>query len=495
MVEFSDVSIWTLVLCFTAIFAAMLIANILIKVIKPLRKALIPSPVLGGFILLAFISIYNAITGDNLFKTDSGSLLEIITYHALGLGFVASAMKITNKPKEDGTQKGIFNSSLITVSTYTLQAVVGLIVSMGLFAVVKYVFSSDTTPWPGSGLLLPMGFGQGPGQAFNWGNQYSLYTTDISTFGSFANGSSFGLSVAALGFVSASIGGVIYLNVQKKKGNIKMINRVESSEEVLTLSDYEQENEIATSESIDKGSVQLGLVFFVYAVSFAFIYLVSYLCELSGVAFLVNTVKPLFWGFNFIFGVAFAAIFKVIYKKLNKKGVIKKKYTNNFMLDRISGIGFDVMVTAAIGAIEVEAFMHSEFLAPLLVMCVVGAVITYFYCNHVCKVLYPNYKDEAFLSMYGMLTGAASTGVILLREIDPRFKTPALNNMVFQMVYSIALGAPILLSMGMAAKSWSSLLIWFSVFVLYFILIYTLIRRDEIKAKIKEKKELKATKK
>ena len=47
--------------------------------------------------------------------------------------------------------------------------------------------------------------------------------------------------------------------------------------------------------------------------------------------------------------------------------------------------------------------------------------------------------------MYGMLTGTASTGIILLREIDGDFKTPAADNMVYQNLPAIALGFPIML--------------------------------------------------
>ncbi len=31
--------------------------------------------------------------------------------------------------------------------------------------------------------------------------------------------------------------------------------------------------------------------------------------------------------------------------------------------------------------------------------------------------------------MFGMLTGTASRGMILLREIDPNYETPAANNL------------------------------------------------------------------
>ena len=47
--------------------------------------------------------------------------------------------------------------------------------------------------------------------------------------------------------------------------------------------------------------------------------------------------------------------------------------------------------------------------------------------------------------MFGMLTGTASTGVILLRELDGEFKTPAADNMVYQNFPAIVFGFPMML--------------------------------------------------
>ena len=55
--------------------------------------------------------------------------------------------------------------------------------------------------------------------------------------------------------------------------------------------------------------------------------------------------------------------------------------------------------------------------------------------------------------MYGMLTGTISSGVLLLREIDPGFKTPAATNLVTGSSFGILFGAPVLLLVSMAAKS------------------------------------------
>lgn len=51
---------------------------------------------------------------------------------------------------------------------------------------------------------------------------------------------------------------------------------------------------------------------------------------------------------------------------------------------------------------------------------------------------------------YGMLTGTASTGIILLRELDPDFKTPASENLVYQNFPAMVFGFPMMLLAAIA---------------------------------------------
>ena len=55
--------------------------------------------------------------------------------------------------------------------------------------------------------------------------------------------------------------------------------------------------------------------------------------------------------------------------------------------------------------------------------------------------------------MYGMLTGTASTGIILLREVDGNFKTPASDNLIYQNFPAILLGFPMLILATLAPKN------------------------------------------
>ena len=81
----------------------------------------------------------------------------------------------------------------------------------------------------------------------------------------------------------------------------------------------------------------------------------------------------------------------------------------------------------------------------LLIMGVVGLVITYIYNRLIVKVLFKEYPEEQFLMEYGMMTGTASTATILLRELDPDFKAPAAENMVYQNFPAIVFGFPMML--------------------------------------------------
>ena len=435
-VQFWDMSVWTFIIELGVLFGAMLLANFLRRTIGPLRKSLIPSAVIGGFILLLANFLYQKITGYALFaKLD----MELFTYHCLGLGFIALALKSNDRQNSNTNGKDIFNTGVTVVATYLAQAVVGLAITFGLSYLLKN--------WASSGLLLPMGYGQGPGQAYNWGNIYETSTS----YPAFENGASFGLTIAAMGFIAASIGGVIHLQIMKKKGRVKNELFADQAEPITAMQVCEK-GEIPLTESLDKLTVQCGLIFLTYMLTFGAMYLLSIGCDALG-GFFINTVKPLIWGFNFLFGSIMSMLVKTIIRVLKKKGIMKREYRNPFLLSRISGTMFDLMVVASIAAINLSAFRHSEFVVPLILLSITGGVASFCYVRTVSSRIFPTYRDEAFLSLYGMLTGTASTGVILLREIDPNFDTPASDNLIYQQLWAIVFGFPMLLLLGISPQS------------------------------------------
>ena len=87
--------------------------------------------------------------------------------------------------------------------------------------------------------------------------------------------------------------------------------------------------------------------------------------------------------------------------------------------------------------------------------------------------------------MYGMLTGTASTGVILLREIDGDFKTPAADNMVYQTLPAIVFGFPMMLLATLAPQKPTLTMV---ILVLFFIAMNILLFRSKIFRFKKDKK-------
>lgn len=422
MENFWDYSVWSGFNLIAVLLASLLAANILRRCVGFLRNSLIPASVLGGGILILIVGVYKAFTGDILFDTEffggSGTNdLEVITYHTLALGFIASAFKPSKTKLTKKRAVEIFNTGVTTVSTYLLQAVFGLGISIVAAMLVSGFF-------PAAGILLPFGYGQGTGQALNYGG---IFENDFG----FSGGKSFGLTIAALGFLSASIGGVIHLNMLKRKGKIKLVT---AKDRALRSEEIQSDDEIPMQESIDKMTIQIALI----AVAYMLAYLLMWALGL-----LLPGLKSVIYGFNFLLGVLTATLVKLLMGWLKKKHVLKKEYTNSFLMTRASNFFFDIMVVAGIAAIRFSVL--KDYWGIILIMGVVGLVITYIYNYYVAKKLFPEYAEEQFLTMYGMLTGTASTGVILLREIDGDFKTPALDNLVYQNFPAIVFGFPMML--------------------------------------------------
>lgn len=427
MENFWDSSTWQTFHLIAALLLAMLAANALKQLIPLLRRSLVPTSVLGGLLLLGISAIFQGITGQVMFHTaffggNGIANLEILTYHCLALGFIATGLKHSDRKLTKLRQWEIFNTGVTTVSTYLIQGIVGMIITIIAAMVVKDFF-------PAAGILLPFGYGQGTGQALNYGG---LFEADFG----FEGGRSFGLTIAALGFLSASIGGVIHLNILKVRGRV--IGDGEEGSGIMNES-IEDENEIPMGGSMDKMTVQITLI--------AVAYLMTNFLMWSLGKILPGMISVIY-GFNFLLGVLSATLVKVVLQTMKKSGLVKRQYTNNFLLTRMGNFFFDIMVVAGIAAIRLDVL--ESYWGIMLILGLTGAFITYYYLRFVCKTLFPRYREEQFLAMYGMLTGTASTGVILLREIDRDFRTPAADNLVYQNFPAIVFGFPMMLIVTIA---------------------------------------------
>ena len=425
MVNFWDFSSWGFFNLCAVLLASLLASNMLKRSIRWLEASLIPTSVLGGGILLIVSVIYKNATGQEFFDTpffggQGSAWLELLTYHMLALGFTASALKSSGGKLNKERSVEILNTGLTTVATYLLQAFVGMIICIIGTRYLKDLLEA-------AGLLLALGYGQGPGQAMNYGGIYEM------DYG-FIGGKSFGLTVASMGFLSASIGGVIHLNYLRRKGKIVLDKGTG-----MAGKSVEGSNEIPMQESIDKFTVQIALIMVAYMLAYLLMFVLGNI--LPG-------MRATIYGFNFILGVLAATLMKTVMNALQKRNIIHRHYTNDFLLTRATNFFYDIMVAASIAAIRMNII--GKYWVVLLVMGIAGLVVTYIYVHYICCKLFPNYTQQQFLAMYGMLTGTASTGIILLREIDGDFKTPVSENLVYQNFPAMVFGFPILILATMA---------------------------------------------
>ena len=460
MENFWDFSVWGSLHLIAALLASLLVANALKRAIPALQASLIPTSVLGGALMLLASGIYKLATGDLLFDTaffggNGMALLETLTYHTLALGFIASTLKTSDEKLSKQRTKEIFNTGVTTVSTYLLQAILGFGITLVAAMMVSNLFGA-------AGVLLPFGYGQGPGQAMNYGGIYEM------DYG-FEGGKSFGLTIAALGFISAALGGVFHLNILKKKRKIA----IGSGEDVdYSNEEIQLENEIPMQGNMDKLTVQVALVFIAYFIAYVLMFLLG---------LVLPGMRAVIYGFNFLLGVVAAALVKGVMNMMQRKKIMTRRYTNNFLLTRVSNFFFDIMVVASIAAIRLGIF--EKYWGVIIVLGLTGLVSTYVYNYYIAKKFFPAYQEEQFLVMFGMLTGTASTGVALLREIDNKFKTPAADNLVYQNFPAIVFGFPMMLLATLAPRK---PVLTFILLVAFFLVMNVILFREQIFKRVKK---------
>ena len=474
--NYESFATWGPIIYFVLLGILLLFGNIIRRKIPIFRKSLLPTAVIAGLVgLLIKEIVVRPMAASGFLVTESGiiafnNFLNLITYHTLALGFIAMGLKVNEKLEIKTNRAHSYYNGLVIVSTYLLQGIIGI----GITFILAYTFMPvfQTGPGLATGILLPFGFGQGPGQANNFGVIYETFDPN-----GFAGGQSYGLAMASMGFIWASIGGVFYLNKFKKL----KVSGEEKKSTLTSLQEIEAPDEIPVAESMDKLTVQIALILAVYGLTLLTMFGLSQLVSLNPTAY--KMLNSLIWGFNFIFGMMIALLSKKFFVFLRKTGLMTRQYPNNFMLNRIAGVVFDVMVVSSILAINFEDLSKNNIWIAFLLISSVGGAATMFYMHHLTKRVYKEYPLEGFSGMYGMLTGTASTGIALLREVDPYYKTPAATDLVTGTTTAILFGLPILLIASFAPQGITQALISLGILVILYVAFATFLFKKHPKVK------------
>ena len=439
--------VWSFLVQFGLLLIFLMVGNILRRVIPLFRKCLIPSALLGGAVLL----VTNIVTKQFGFVMVDNQMMQVITYHCLAIGFAATTLK-TEKSTHKTNRAQVLEFGALQGGTYMLQACVGMGITIVMFLITRY---GEQIVSYVSGLILPLAFGQGPGNALTW----DINFTDIPA-AQFAGNGSFGLSLASIGFVVASIFGILYINIYKKRGNLHI--REPKQAEANTNYGSQEESEIPDNESVDKFTLQVGFVALAYALSFGFMVLLG---KLS------NFTNSIAWGFNFLWASLAAMLIKFVVKRLRRHKLMHRQYINNYQMDRLSGLSFDLMIVAGVAAIEINDIKN--YIWPIVILSLVGSLVTYIYIRKVTKTCFKGFEHEMFLMSFGTLTGTASNGMILMKEVDPGLRTPTSSLYILSNFPAMVMIAPLLFLLSFAGQSFTNAVIACAIFFTLWI-VYTL---------------------
>jgi ESS family glutamate:Na+ symporter len=418
---------WSIFIDLGLISFALLLATFLRSRIRFLQRYIIPNALTAGFILLPF---YNFLAPK--FGLNSDGLGNIV-FHLLNLSFISMSLRGTAMKEEKEGGRRILSSSIMILIQYSFQLIVGF----GLTLLIMYTFMPDI--FPSFGILMPLGFGLGPGQAYAIGKTWE-------SFG-FSNAGNLGLTFAAFGYIWSCFIGITLINRARSRGRIEG-----ASEEVISDSRArrgfiarDEEKPVGSrlttqSDAIDTLSYSVVTILLVYMITYLLLHLITYALSFAGPA--GEQLAENLWGIAFIFGAMIALLVKKFLRS------VKIEYTiDDGSLTRVTGLCVDVMVTAAIAAIALV--LITQFWIPILIIGLTGGVVTTLTILYTSSRLFEKNRFCYAIMFYGCLTGTLSTGLALLRVIDPDFKTPVARDYMYGAGITFFACIPLILSLNL----------------------------------------------
>jgi glutamate:Na+ symporter, ESS family len=376
----------------------MLLIGVLLRArLSLLQRFLFPSCLIGGFVGMLIVN-------SGLIKIPASDF-ETFAYHLFNISFISIGLTRESKAEEDpsrrrqGMIKGPIWMALVEGVTFPLQAAAG-----GLLIVLFSVFGMRL--FPTFGFLSALGFNEGPGQALSVGKVWEGV--------GFEHAATIGLSFATIGFFFAFFVGVPLVNWGIRKGY--------SSQGPVTLPEdllkgivkkgvkAEPAGELRMhSGNIESLAFQTALVGLVYVLTYAALILLGKV--------LPADAANILWGFFFFFGLAVALIVRWLIGRLGMEHLIDPGIQR-----RVTGWSVDFLIVATVSAIQL--MIVGRFLIPIMVISVVNGILTTLVVVYLGKRLW-SYNLERSAAIYGTVTGTVSCGLLLLRIVDPEFKTPA----------------------------------------------------------------------
>ncbi|WP_372680347.1 hypothetical protein [Desulfosarcina sp.] len=368
---------------------------------------LVPSCLIGGVLGLVFM--YTGVLG---LET---ATIEAFAYHFFNISFISVGLTRDDNASERQANKQMIKGpawmALMQGLTFPMQAVLGgsMVILLGWFGVQLF---------PTFGFLVPLGFNEGPGQALSIGKVWEGV--------GFADAATIGLTFAAVGYFFAFFVGVPLVNRGIRRGRATYGPRQLPRDFITGILNRQGAAESAGRLTIHSGNAdtlafQSALVGGVYGITYGIIQFLG--------SFLPADVAGMLWGFFFFFGLGVALVVKWAMQRLKIQ-----RLADAGVQRRITGFSVDFLIVATVAAIELKIVW--DYLLPIGLIALVNGIMTTVLVVYFGRRL-SAYSLERTVAIYGVVTGTVSCGLLLLRIVDPDFKTPVAYEIAVMNVFSL----------------------------------------------------------
>ena len=392
-------------ICILCIF--LLAGKILRVKVRLFQVIFLPASIIGGFLALACGPYAADILPPFILDTwrEIPGILINFVFATLFLGLAVPGLKVLWS--QGGSQ--LCFGMIAGTGQYFFGLIITVLVLIPFFD-VSPVFAT----------ILEIGFAGGHGTAAGMRGVFEQM--------GFPEGADLAQMSATVGIIIAVVGGIFFINIAIRKGYC--VNLDESK----GIPEYKKRGLIPEKErfSISKATVASESI-----EPLAFHFAITGLAILIGWLMLagIRQIHPVVSGFPlFPLAMIGGMIVQVISIRLGVAG-----YYDRRSFERILGFSLDILVVAAIASIRLDLFV--ENLWPFMILMAVGIAWLFFCLVFLAPRMFPYNWLERGVTEYGMQSGVTAMGLLLLRLVDPNYRTDTAQAFGFkQMLYEPFLG-------------------------------------------------------
>lgn len=414
-----DANLKIVVIDFLILSTFILLGTMARRYVGFFQRFLIPNNFIGGFLALI---LGNEILG--LIELNADRLI-LYVYHLLALTFICLGLR----QSKTHWGRGPFSKSMNGISSYLLQALVGLLVAFGLF----YTVMPDL--FVGIGLVVPLGFGMGPGLAAAIAGSWEKY--------GFEGGAQVGLTFATVGYVYAFFLGMALIHWGIKNKKTVLIKGFEHVSDdmrkgIVRSKPYPVAGHLPQStEAIEPFSFHIALIGFVYLLTYLVVLGLEQLLLMGNITDMIDIL----WGFHFIIALLLSIGIRKIFDVSGKGDLI-----DSGLMTRGMGLFLDYLVVGAVAGISITVI--GMYWLPILLMSLIAGPLTMIMFYYTCYRAFDDYHFERFVELFGEMTGTINSALVLLKVLDPELKTPVAEDAAYGSGISLFVGMPLLFALG-----------------------------------------------